>query len=314
MTDIDLLADIGGTNARIAFRKDCVPWPQVFLRRTADFASLEALLADVIAEAGATPTRALIAVPGPVTGEAVKLTNLPWAFARAELADVLSVPRLTVLNDLEAVAWSLPYLASGDIVTWRSAAAGSGARVVVAPGTGLGVSALAPHGATWTVVASEGGHALAVMPRGTPSPLRALWRAAPSWEDLLSGGGLLRIYQAVAGRKTAAATPAEVTALAQANDTAALDAVGFFSELLGACAGDMAMIFGAKGGCYIAGGVVPALGPLFDVARFIAGFSDKGSYGSYVDTIPLALIAHPYPALVGLAALMDARAAASVSG
>jgi glucokinase len=306
MNTVDLLADIGGTNARVAFRKDCEPWPQVFLRRSADFESLGALLADVIREAESQPSRAWVAVPGPVNGETVKLTNLPWSFERAQLASDLGVPSLAVANDLEAVAWSLPHLASGDIVTWRAATATGGARVVVAPGTGLGVSALVPHGDTWTAVPSEGGHALAVIPRAAAPRANALWRTGPCWEDLLSGGGLLRIYQALAGTTKGAANAAEVTALAEAGDTVAVEAIGFFSELLGGCAGDMAMIFGAKGGCYIAGGVVPALGKLFDVARFMAGFSDKGAYGPYVDAIPLHLISHPYPALVGLAALMDA--------
>lgn len=311
MSDIDLLADIGGTNARVAFREDGEPRPHVFLRRAADFTSLDALLADVIAQAKTRPTRALVAVPGPVAGEAIKLTNLPWEFERGALARHLGVPSLGIANDLEAVAWSLPHLASGDIVTWRAAAPSAGARVVVAPGTGLGVSALVPHGGTWAAVPSEGGHALAVMPRAAPPRAQTLWRAGPpSWEDLLSGNGLLRIYQALAATRKIAASPADVTARAENGDPEALEAIGFFSELLGGCAGDMAMIFGAKGGCYIAGGVVPALGKLFDAARFIAGFSDKGSYRPYVDTIPINLISHPYPALVGLAALMDATSGA----
>ncbi|MCC6914805.1 MAG: glucokinase [Rhodospirillaceae bacterium] len=308
MNTVDLLADIGGTNARIAFRKDREPWRHVFLRRAADFDSLETLLTDVIAEAGETPTRALIAVPGPVNGETVKLTNLPWKFERGALARHIAVPSLAIANDLEAVAWSLPHLARGDIVTWRAGHPTGGARTVVAPGTGLGVSALTPHGNTWTAVPSEGGHALAVMPRAAPPRLQILWRTNPCWEDLLSGGGLHRIYQALAGATKGAASPAEVTGLAEAGDATALEAIGFFSELLGGCAGDMAMIFGAGGGCYIAGGVVPALGKRFDVARFMAGFSDKGPYGPYVDAIPLHLISHPYPALVGLAALFDATA------
>jgi glucokinase len=301
---IDLLADIGGTNARVTFRKDRVPG-SVYLRQAADFPSLDVLLADVIAEAGAQPTRAALALPGPVTGDSIKLTNLPWEIERGALAKQLGVRSLTVVNDLEATAWSLPHLATGDLVTWRAGRAAAAARVVVAPGTGLGVGALVPAAGAWTAVPSEGGHALAVMPRNTPEALRNLWSGMPSWEDLLSGGGLLRLYRAF---DDGATTPAEVTALAEKNDAHALEAIGFFSELLGACAGDMAMVFGAKGGCYVAGGVVPALGKLFDVARFIAGFSDKGPYRNYADTIPLALITHPYPALVGLAALLDSTA------
>ncbi|MGE3335544.1 MAG: glucokinase [Rhodospirillaceae bacterium] len=302
---VDLLADIGGTNARVAFH-DNGAWPRVLLRKAADFPSLEAMLLDVMAEAGVTPTHGAIALPGPVTGDAVVLTNLPWRVERGALAARLGLGSLSLLNDLEAAAWSLPFLKSGDIAQWRAGKAAPAARIVVAPGTGLGVGALAPHGGGWTAVPSEGGHAFAIMPTTTPEPLRALWRERPSWEDLLSGPGLLRIFRALGGT---AETPAAVTAAAENNDARAAAATGFFSKLLGICAGEMAIVFGAKGGCYVAGGVVPALGRHFDVARFISGFNDKGPYTSYVDTIPLGLIIHPYPALVGLAGLLSSRCA-----
>lgn len=300
----DLLADIGGTNARVTFPRAEKTPARVYLRQTADFASLEALLVDVIAEAGAAPSRAVVAVPGPVLGETLSFANIPWRLTRGALKDALKVDALHMVNDLQAVAWSLPMLAADDVVTWRKGDAASAARVVVAPGTGLGVSALVPHEDTFTTVASEGGHALAAMPSATPENLRELWATGPCWEDLLSGGGLLRIYRALGG--DAAQDPSDVTAAAERNDAHARAAIGFFSQLLGVCAGDMAIIFGAKGGCYVAGGVVPALGDLFDTARFIAGFSDKGPYKGYTETIPLHLIAHPYPALAGLGAYIKA--------
>ncbi len=303
MAEIDLIADIGGTNARVAFRASGAPWTKVHLRQAGDFPSLEALLDNVIAEAGTAPTRAAIAVPGPVSGDAIQLTNLPWRIERSALGRKIGVSSIAIVNDLEAVALSLPHLTGDDAVTWRAGQETRAARVIVAPGTGLGVSASVPYGETWTAVPSEGGHVQAGMPRSTPERMRTLWHARPSWEDLLSGSGLLRIHRALGAE---AATPAEVTARAERGDAQALEAIGFFSELFGACAGDMAIIFGAKGGCYIAGGVVPALGKLFDVSRFVAGFSDKGAYGDYVNAIPLRLISHPYPALVGLAALVDA--------
>lgn len=296
----DLLADIGGTNARVTFpRAERMP-ARVYLRQTSDFASLETLLADVIAEAGAAPARAVVAVPGPVLGETLSFANIPWRLTRSALKDALKVDTLHVVNDLQAVAWSLPTFAADDLVTWREGNAVPAARVVVAPGTGLGVSALVPHEGVFTALASEGGHALAAMPSTTPEKLRGLWAAGPCWEDLLSGNGLLRIYRSLGG--DAAQGPSDVTAAGEQNDALARQAIGFFSQLLGACAGDMAIIFGAKGGCYVAGGVVPALGDLFDTARFIAGFSDKGPYKGYTETIPLHVIAHPYPALAGLGA------------
>src|SRR5688500_15179491 len=150
----DLLADIGGTNARVAFRKDRVQG-SVYLRQAADFSSLDVLLADIIAEAGETPVRAVVALPGPVTDDTIKLTNLPWEIERGALAKQLRVRSLKVVNDLEATAWSLPYLAAGDTVTWRAGHAAAAARVVVAPGTGLGVGALVPTGGSWTAVPSE---------------------------------------------------------------------------------------------------------------------------------------------------------------
>jgi glucokinase len=301
---IDLLADIGGTNARVAFRKGSAPFSRVFLRRSAAFDSLAALLSDVITEAGAKPERAVVAVPGPVGGPLVRLTNLPWEIDQRGLAAALGIGAVRIVNDLEAVAWSLPHLGRGDLVTWRvGTAAPEAARVVVAPGTGFGVSALVPTGGGWAAVPSEGGHARAAMPPATPDALRPLWRTAPCWEDLLSGGGLLRLYAALGGRADA---PADVTARGARKEAPALEAIGFFSELLGGCAGDMAIIFDARGGCFVAGGVVPALGGLFDVARFVAGFSDKGRYAPYASAIPLALISHPYPAFPGLAALVEA--------
>ncbi len=305
---VDLLADIGGTNARVTFRSADPADPRrsrVYLRQTADFATLEDLLGDVMAEAQTAPARAIIAVPGPVTGETLTFANLPWRLSPRALKDKLGVGDLRLMNDLEAVALALPHLKSDDVAIWRAGAPVRATQVIVAPGTGLGVGALARTEGRWCAVTSEGGHALAAMPRETPPALRALWTGAPCWEDLLSGNGLVRIYRALS--EATATDPSAITALAGEGDAQARAAIGFFSYLLGVCAGDMAIVFDARGGCYIAGGVVPALGDLFDVTRFTAGFADKGSYRAYTETIPLHLITHPYPALVGLAA----RAAAA---
>lgn len=300
----DLLADIGGTNVRVAFR-GAEGWRgTVHLRAARDFPSLEAVLTDVMREAGVTPSRAALAVAGPVAGDHVALTNLPWRFSRDDLRHSLGLAEITILNDVEATAYSLPYLDTADVAAWRGAPA-AGAKVVIAPGTGLGVGGLILRDQRWTAVPSEGGHSAAGMPRNLPAAVRALWdEGSPSWEDLLSGGGLARLHQTLAAQRTIL-SPAEVTERAGGGDAAALQAIGVFSGLLGACAGDMAMTFAATGGCYIAGGVVPALGTLFDVPGFLAAFDRKGSYASYVRRIPVALVTHPYPALTGLAALLE---------
>src|SRR5262245_38793930 len=103
----DLVADIGGTNARVAFRNDG-DLSEAYLRRTADFPSLTALLRDVISEADAKPLRAALAVAGPITGDVVKLTNLPWEFSAEALRRELNLKTLLVENDVAAIAWSVP--------------------------------------------------------------------------------------------------------------------------------------------------------------------------------------------------------------
>lgn len=309
MTHVDLLADIGGTNARIAFRKNGRLAPHMFLRRSADFATIEDLLTDVVREAHLTPTRAAVAVAGPVLDDTVILTNLPWRFSCTALGEALGVgDEIAVFNDLEAVAWSLPTLTTHDLDAFRAGAAVThAARVVLAPGTGLGVAALVPvPSGQWTAVPSEGGHAIAAL-QGSDAHHAALTANGPlSWEDVLSGTGLLRLYQALGGGP--ATTPAAVTAEAKDGDARARAAVDWFADVLGACAGDMTLIFGARGGCYIAGGVVPALGPLFDVARFSRAFTDKGPFANYLAGVPVFLIREPYPAVRGMAAFLDTTA------
>ncbi len=109
-------------------------------------------------------------------------------------------------------------------------------------------------------------------------------------------------------RTVKANTPADVTALAKSGDEDAHNVLELYARLLGSCAGDMAMIFGARGGCYIAGGVVPALGDLFPIHAFESGFVSKGTFESYVKPIPVFLVTDPYAALHGLGYLLDQHA------
>lgn len=301
----DLVADIGGTNARVAFRTGGrLSAPH--LRLTADFSSVKDLLADVIREAHVKPHRAALALAGPITGDHIKFTNLPWSFSGQALARDLGVEQLFLENDVAAVAWSLPQMQAADLSILRNGAPARAPKIVIAPGTGVGMSALAPIGEDhWTVVNSEGGHAYAASEVIGPLAPKIWHEGAPlTWEQLLSGDGLLMTYRQTA-RTINAKAPADVTALAKSGDGDALNALEIYAKLLGACAGDMAMIFGARGGCYIAGGIVPAFGELFPIHAFESGFLSKGNFRSYVDPIPVLVITDPYPALQGLGYLLD---------
>jgi glucokinase len=137
-----------------------------------------------------------------------------------------------------------------------------------------------------------------------------------SAERCLSGSGLVNLYRALAAIeqvKAADLTPAAVTRRARRGDRLAREAVAMFGAMLGAMAGNLALIYGAVGGVYIAGGIVPKLGPLFDAKSFRGRFADKGRYRGFLSAIPTYLITHPLPALVGLAALLDRKARATIA-
>lgn len=304
---MDLLADIGGTNARVTFRAGQDMSGPVHFRRTADFPSLAALLRDVMAEAGAAPARAALAVAAPISGDEIGGINLPWRFSVAELTAALGVKRIAVENDVAAAAWALTALGPGHTSPLTPLiTSSSGAKVVVAPGTGLGIAALTPdHRGGWVAVASEGGHAGVALPPGITGQDRDLLhgrRDGWSWEDFLSGVGLPRLYHALGGK---ADTPEAVTTRAAAQETLAIRTMDIFSRLLGAFAGDVALMFAGRGGCYLAGGLLGAVGPLFKVELFLAGFRDKDRFTGYMADIPVYFLTHPHPALVGLGVLLD---------
>lgn len=307
-----LIADIGGTNARFAV---CAPGARpdrIAMRKCADFKTFEAAAQDALAELGATPRHAALAVAGPVADGAARMTNHAWTVTADAVRHALGLERCLLLNDFAGIAWSLPHLEPADLRRIGGGAAATRATcAVLGPGTGLGIAGLAPAGEGWTVISGEGGHA-AFAPVGEREGalLRHLGGEGGegghvSREDLLSGPGLVRLA-AFCGA-TAATTPALVTAAAKADGQGPeARAVAMFAEILGGVAGDVALTFGARGGVFIAGGVVPALDDLFDAAAFRARFEAKGRFGDYLAAIPTHLVTAPTPALLGLSMLLAA--------
>ena len=182
--------------------------------------------------------------------------------ARFGMQDVI------LLNDFEALALALTALKPDDLVQIGGGAAGQGAKVVLGPGTGLGVGALVQAGGLWVPVPGEGGHV--AMGPDEPDEFPLWDNIEPelgriSAEALLCGRGLVRLYRAVARTERQEAnltTPAEVTSAAlQGADAVAVRTVSLWARLLGRLAGDMALIFMARGGVYIAGGIPPRVLP-----------------------------------------------------
>ncbi len=300
-----LVADIGGTNARFALS----PRPGVLEAqarlRVRDFAGpAEAVRAYLGSRP--LPPEAVLAVATPVEGPEIAFTNGPWRFHADTLARTLGLRRLALINDFTAHALALPALGAGELER-----IGGGEReptrprLVLGPGTGLGAAALIPCGDFERPLPTEAGH-MSLAPESARE--RALLaHLAPrlghiSRERLLSGPGLVLLARALAeldGRTAELRTPPEVVARARAGDVHAREAVVLFTDLLGGFAGDLALAHGARGGIYLAGGLLVALGELFDRERFRRRFEAKGRLAAWLRPIPVFRIRREDTGLLG---------------
>jgi glucokinase len=305
---MDLIADIGATNSRCALldERGAIARSSRFLNH--DFESLADLLG-TFAE-GAELNRAALAIAAPITGEEVVMTNVDWRFGQADLKHALGLETLRVLNDFEAVARSLPLLDDGDCHRIGGGDPARGTRAVLGPGSGLGVAAIVPHGEGWTTVSGEGGHVTLPAQNDVEAQVIAEHADADghcSAERLLSGPGLVRIHASLsrdAGMETESLTPADVSARMLAGDAIAGRAYSVFFALLGTVAGNLALTVGARGGVYIAGGIVPRVIDALERSDFRERFVAKGRYRGYLESIRTAVITLEQPAFPGLKAAL----------
>jgi glucokinase len=313
-----LLADIGGTNARFAILSSAGALAGRCVLPTAGHAGAEqAARAAIEQMGGPRPVSAILAVAGPVHENCCFMTNLGWTFEGAALASALGLTSVRVINDFEAVAWSLPHLEKADL---RHLGGGEAERgtpaLAIGPGTGLGVSCLVPTERATNaavVLASEGGHIGLAAEDAREDAVIARLRTRfgrVSAERVLSGPGLVTLYEAVAECEGVAAQPLTAASLTAAaldgSCRTARTTLDLFCALLGAFAGDLALAFGARHGVFLAGGIAPRIADHLAGSEFRARFEAKGRLRDYNVAIPTHLIVTPDPALVGLAALARA--------
>lgn len=312
-TEIGLIGDIGATHARFAMvERATIGQSRVLM--TADYATIaDAISAYFRAEAPAVmPTVAVLAVASPVTGDHVELTNSPWAFSIEALRSQFGFRKLSVINDFTAVALAVPRLAENDrmqIGTGRPVTATPIG--VIGPGTGLGVSALVPVNGRWQALPSEGGHVTMAAADPHEGAVLDLMRRRfdhVSAERILSGPGLVNLYNAlceIAAVPAGAYTPSQITDRKTCEDDLhCRHAVAMFCAMLGTVAGNLALTMGARGGIYLAGGILPKLSILAQSA-FRQRFEDKGRLRGYLAAIPTYVVTRPIPAFVGAAGLLD---------
>ena len=306
-----LVADIGGSKSRFALAHSAGAVERMLVIENDTVADLDTAVARYLDETGARPRAATLAVAGPIDGEEVALTNRAWRFRRREFAKRFGLSQLRVVNDFEAIAWALPRLGAAQTrPLGKPVAARTGVKVVLGPGTGLGVAALLPADRRWHVVASEGGHASFGPQAADEIEVFTRLReecGTVSAEAVLSGPGLVRLARALDPR--AACHEAEtIAASALAREPSAQAAARLFVRLLGRFAGDLALTFKALGGVYIAGGVASGLGPLLDEPQFRAAFEAHPPYQRLLEAIPTLLITCEEPGLIGCAAVASEHA------
>ena len=307
-----LIADIGGTNARFAILPDAHAEPQHFPTvRTVDYASIdEAIAQTVLAKTPTSPASALIALAAPIDGDEIALTNCHWVVRPKQMIEALGLEQILLLNDFEAQALAVIALGPEHLekIGGGEAIIDAG-RVVLGPGTGLGVAGLVHSRNVWIPVPGEGGH-VDLGPRSARDfaifPHIATIEGRISAEQILCGPGLVNLYRAVAAADGIAprlTTPAEITAAAlDASDPVAVEAIDIFVTCLGRMAGDLALIFMSRGGVFLTGGIAQKIIPALKNGRFRAAFEDKAPHSALLRAMPVYVMVHPLAALVGLAA------------
>lgn len=305
-----LVGDIGGTNCRFgliegdAYRPD-----EVRIEPGDDHAAFEDAVAAYLEKTGARPSHAALAIAGPVAGRDARLTNRQnWIFDADALERRFGFERVELMNDFVAQAASLPHLDPSELTPIGDAEPAELTKVALGPGTGLGVAGLLRDRGLWIPVPSEGGHIELAGVDDREAAILAIVRRSVcrvSAETLNSGLGMPRLHAAIAeleGRAPPQAETPDIVARAIEGEPAALQTAQTFLTMFARFAGDMALVFGARGGAYVCGGVVPRLQSVIDPAAFRAAFEAKAPHEAMMRGIATILVSSDVSGLVGCAA------------
>jgi len=308
-----LIGDIGGTHARFAIADETAPgFSEESTLQCADFESPEAAIRRYLDNVSApAPGVICLAAAGPIVNGTVSLTNSPWSISADELAADFSTDAIQLLNDFEAVAYSIPFLGSDDCLPIglpdSHSLDESGYTVgILGPGTGLGKAGLVKHGGELVTLSGEAGHTGFAPETQVQLDILTMLRERfdrVSTEHIVSGPGIENIYWALArihGDERPQLSAADIFARANENsESISSEAVQVFFEVLGQVAGDLAMSLGANDGIYIAGGIAQRYPELLANSRFRNGFESKGPHRSIMERIQTQLIVYPQPGLLG---------------
>ncbi len=318
-----LLADVGGTHARFALADPAASIPLLddSVREFAvtDFGSLAEAAGHYLQTIDTAVARGVFAVAGRVDGDEVRMTNHSWVISRTRTQQALQLDALQLVNDFHAQSMALHRLGAHDVApigipAWSPDRSAARTYAILGPGTGLGVGALIVRDGQPHALATEGGH-VGFAP-GTPEEIAILERLTACYgrvsnERLISGDGLVNLHRALSqiagedgiGEDGDPLQPADITARAAQGDPRSARAIDIFCAVFGAIAGDLVLTLGAWDGVFLSGGLVPRLLPVLRSSGFRQRFEDKGRYAPAMARVPTMAVLHPYPGLLGAAAL-----------
>jgi glucokinase len=323
MAPVVLVGDIGGTHARLSLRVPNGRSVRTEVLESRGHASLEAVVQAFLAGVHPKPkiSAAAFGVAGPVVRGRCVATNLPWVIDERVLARRLSIKRVTLLNDLVALALGALDVRAAKIhpLTDRSPKKRGGANIaVLAAGTGLGEASLVWDGSRFVPSATEGGHSDFAPRDDLEVELFRFLRERfghVSWERVLSGAGLGNVYDFFVRSKGIVESPETARAIADAVDRnaaiadlgsrrkseAAARAVTLFASVYGAEAGNLALKTLAVGGVYLCGNIAARMVGVLDEGGFRAAFVDKGRFRPLMEMIPVAVVLDSDVGLAGAA-------------
>ena len=315
-----LSGDIGGTKVRLAFFEEgggrILVDEQRFASR--EFSDFSTLLKQYLRDKREKKiSSACFGIAGPVRGGVCKATNLPWEISAADIEKGLNIPKVHLINDLEANAWGLNELSPEEFYVVNVGVQEKGHKALISAGTGLGEAGIFWDGKSHHPFACEGGHSdFAPTDDDEIELLKYLMRLYKhvSYERVLSGPGLYQIYRFLidTAREEESST---VAALMQQGDgpqiisekgasgecRACARACRMFIEIYGAEAGNVALKFFAVGGVFLGGGIIPNLLPFIKEGNFIKTFIDKGRLSSVLLQIPVKVVLNVKTGLLGAA-------------
>jgi glucokinase len=311
--------DIGGTSTRLAwFDADGATLTvRAEARYTSrDFGSLTEIVGRFVSEQGVTAERACFGIAGPVREGRVATPNLPWTVEGTDLARILGLPSVTLINDLESNAYGIPLLGDGDLYVLNQGKSDPvGNIAVISAGTGLGEALAFRDGDDHRPIACEAGHADFAPRTEFETELLLYLRAEHgrvSYERVVSGPGLRNIYRFIRDVRRIPETPAIVEEMRSGDASAIISraaltgacplcrqALDLFVSLYGAEAGNAALRYLATGGVYVGGGIAPKIIEALKGPTFMMAFTAKGRLSPLLEAIPVKVILNERTALLG---------------